>query len=210
MADGKGHLFNEQSKHEVFRGSHSILAPFEVQIEHRLKRRWKVPHITYPVPAHWQPEVANADPFELIAEGEWGWERGERFSGEALLARGRRGMLDGIRGGSDPGGLLDNFLRLAHEDLNVGELPARVIKQVVTFVKKWGPLWLCRTQEHQGKVMAKSKTGVGATATADGLMKQGYQVLAPTFRPSIEPGIRWWGHWKILPRRAIIARRSGA
>ena len=52
--------------------------------------------------------------------------------------------------GPIPSGLLNDFVRLAHENLPEEAFPDSVIEQVVTFVRKWGPLWLCRTPEYMG------------------------------------------------------------
>jgi len=65
------------------------------------------------------------------------------------------------RGGADPSGLLNDFLRLVPKERALpGDKEqarrqreaeeAKTIDQVVTFVKTWGPLWLCRTLKHFG------------------------------------------------------------
>jgi hypothetical protein len=77
----------------------------------------------------------KVDLFDLLATGEWGWERGEKFSVESWLARGQRGLVRS-RGGANPSGLLNDFLKLGHEDIPEGGLPETVIEQVVTFVKR--------------------------------------------------------------------------
>lgn len=44
---------------------------------------------------------------------------------------------------TDTSGLLNEFLGLAQE-----EVTAKALSKVVAFVKRWGPLWLCRTPGH--------------------------------------------------------------
>jgi hypothetical protein len=153
LVDEEGKLFNEQQKLEVFRGSHTLLVPPDVQIE----RRSPSPEtgapkrlcIVYPVPEHWSQGVISAEPLHLIGTNQWTYEKGERFSTQSLLARARKGF--GVaRGGANPAGLLDSFLRLADKDLDLSkqERHEYVKTRVAAFVKRWGPLWLCTTSPH--------------------------------------------------------------
>jgi DNA-directed RNA polymerase subunit RPC12/RpoP len=156
LADEEGRLLDERNKFELFRGAHTVLVPFNVQLTtcpSQLPWAKAVPCIRYPVPQAWEAGARDGDVFEfvdmfeLIASGDWGWEHGERVTAEGLLKRVRKGG-SGTWGGANPSGLLNDFLRLAHEGADLGSLSKRVIDRVVAFVQHWGPLWMCRTPDH--------------------------------------------------------------
>jgi hypothetical protein len=144
----RGQLMDEGRKPEFLRGSHSILVPKNVQIEYR-PPEWSptpwastVACLVYQVPEAWMNGGTEAHLSLLEHSGEWAWERGEKVSADTMITRARRGY-QGYRGGATPSGLLKDFLKLA--------LPETVIERVVTFVKRWGPLWLCRTPKHHAE-----------------------------------------------------------
>src|SRR5262249_29450524 len=112
-------LLAEQARHELLQRIHSIYAPCEVQIqmEERQLGPWTVqePSLVYPVPDDWHPHVTDANLYDLITSGQWGWEHGEPITGQALMSRWRQGLHDGLRGGADTSRLLNDVVALARD-----------------------------------------------------------------------------------------------
>jgi hypothetical protein len=148
VEDERGRLMDEGRKPELLQGSHTILVPRNVQVEYH-PPEWRptplastVACLIYKVPESWMDGSTKMPLSDLEHSGEWAWERDEKVSADTMIARARRGY-QGYRGGATASGLLKDFLKLA--------LPETAIEQVVTFVKRWGPLWLCRTPTHHAE-----------------------------------------------------------
>jgi len=100
LKDDHGRLIDEGRKPEMLQGSHTLLVPLDVRVEHHCPR-WPptprsstVPCLIYPVPEAWRDQAKSGKPFErrvslldLSASDLWGRKRGEKVSAEGWFAR---------------------------------------------------------------------------------------------------------------------------
>lgn len=113
-------LQNDEGKLDaVFGARHALWVPPDVQV------------MLLP-----RPEAPDKDPHIAYPVPE-NWGQDARTSNMLALEK------MGWQCKTDTSGLLNEFLGLAQE-----EVTTKGLSKVVAFVKRWGPLWLCRTPGH--------------------------------------------------------------